>query len=152
MASPTPALGEGAVNTKSTIHPTPRRHDEYHARCERSRDDKGWEQLWSELCREEQRTYTFFGATLIFDNFDDAMAARRELIACGFTFDVLPEIGACTPHTTFVEIRRSVPVGLDVNVLCRHLDDIAEPLGGFFDEAGFFPEESERERQLHRLQ
>jgi hypothetical protein len=110
-------------------------------------------------------TMTLFTATLIFQTFDEAMEAGRELRAAGYDFEIREELDPYCHRTTFVEASRSgvvgepSKVGLDGYVklegvgheLWKQLEAIIEPLDGDICEAGLI-EEPILERQMHCLQ
>ena len=86
----------------------------------------------------------------MFQTFQEALDARRELCAAGYDFKVLPEIDPYS-QATFVEVWRSSHARLDEEVLWGQLQAIVEPLRGEVHEAALI-ENPTLERQQHRLQ
>jgi hypothetical protein len=109
---------------------------EYHRKARESR-------------RAEVRNFTLFAIDIIFDNLDDALAARRELVAAGFEFEIFEEVDAYS-RAIFTEVRRSSCAGLNEKAIWKQVEEIVDPFGGHVDNGGLI-EDLLKEQRLHRL-
>jgi hypothetical protein len=127
-------------------------HTESGASYDRSRE--GWQKdqqkTLKKLRREEVRHRTLFVIEVMFDDLDDAMMARRELIAAGYDFRIVPEVDEFS-NAVFTEVARSTCAGLDEDALWKQVQDIVAPMRGGVDCGGLI-EGPIRERHMHRLQ
>jgi hypothetical protein len=135
-----------------SINQSPKACDAEAARYERYLEE--WKRDYKqtkEKRRTDVRNMTLHSALLMFQTFNEAMAARRELCAAGYDFRIREELDDCCHRTTFADAWRSSRARLDEDVLWEQLEAIIEPLEGEIVEAGLI-EDPTLERQQHRLQ
>jgi len=125
-------------------------HSKQRAWCDRARElSKRDYQLVRDIRRAENKHLTLFVMEILFENLDDALVARRELIAAGYEFEIRPEVDPYS-RTIFTEVYRSSRAGPDEDELWNQLQAIVEPFGGTVDNGGLI-EDPLKEQQLHRL-
>jgi hypothetical protein len=102
--------------------------------------------------REEVRNFTLFEIDIVFwKGLDDALTARRELIAAGFEFEIKAAIDPYS-KAVFTQVRRACPhAGADEDMLWEQVEEIVKPFDGEVDNGGLV-EDLTRERDLRTPQ